>query len=63
MAGVEQAPRYNLKQWWRNNMYDIGLVRPTPVVHDGMGWIIGFGDYTDLLWWKWFEQLVLPIDH
>ena len=21
-------------------MYDIGLVPPTPVVHDGMGWII-----------------------
>ena len=25
--------------------------------------IIGFGDYTDILWWKWFKQLVLPIDH
>ena len=24
---------------------------------------IGFGDYTDLLWWMWFKQLVLPIDH
>ena len=24
---------------------------------------IGFGDYTDLPWWKWFKQLVLPIDH
>ena len=22
-----------------------------------------FGDYTDLLWWMWFKQLVLPIDH
>ena len=25
--------------------------------------VIGFGDYTDLLWWMWFKQLVLPIDH
>ena len=24
---------------------------------------IGFDDYTDLLWWKLFKQLVIPIDH
>ena len=24
---------------------------------------IGFGYYTDLLWWNDYKQLVLPIDH
>ena len=35
------------------------------LVTDGWGISceIGFGDYTDLLWWMWFKQLVLPIDH
>ena len=24
---------------------------------------MGFGDSTYLLWWKWYKQLILPIDH
>ena len=51
--------------WWLSFGKDewkraLGVSTHDPV-HEAH--IIGFGDNTDLLWWKWFKQLVLPIDH
>ena len=38
-----------------------GMAGPIDVQWKGKS--IGFSDYTDLLWWKEYKQLVLPIDH
>ena len=59
---------YTCKYMWRNqdDHWDVTLDFNLYMWDSTMNWYsssIGFGDYTDLLWWKQFKQIVLPIDH